>query len=107
MTHMPQAALLRPILPLMIRALLSWRSNKHTLPSQFQDILAALRQGGLRGEFWHKAGDGSWHGGTFEKEDLALQKRRAMMKLENGPTYPQPDRNMILTDRNMVSGVEG
>lgn len=60
MGHMPQASLLRTVLPLMLCALQSWRSWGGAPKEEFRQILAAVNQSGWSGRLMYTRQPGQW-----------------------------------------------
>mmetsp|Transcript_110924 Transcript_110924/g.318663 ORF Transcript_110924/g.318663 Transcript_110924/m.318663 type:complete len:519 (+) Transcript_110924:100-1656(+) len=60
MTHMPQPELLAALLRHMVRAVMSWHSTRRAPVEMFNDVLAALKDGGWSGRFSYTRGPGEW-----------------------------------------------
>jgi len=60
MQHMPQAALLRVVLPFMLRAILSWKARGVPPREELRHILSAVNRDGWSGRLMYTQGPGEW-----------------------------------------------
>lgn len=60
MQHIPQASLLKAVLPLMLCALQAWKANGMPPKDEFQQIVAALSAGSWHGRLMFTEGRGKW-----------------------------------------------
>lgn len=60
MGHMPQAALLRVVLPLMLRALQGWKARGAAPKDEFRQLLAAVNTDGWSGRLMFTKRPGQW-----------------------------------------------
>jgi len=60
MGHMPQAALLRVVLPIMLRALQSWKVRGATPKDEFRQLLAAVNKDGWSGRLMFTKRPSQW-----------------------------------------------
>lgn len=60
MGHMPQGSLLRVVLPLMLRALQSWKAKSAVPKEDFRQILAAVNTDGWSGRLMFTKRPGQW-----------------------------------------------
>jgi len=69
MTHMPQQSLLRGILRLMLKALVSWKADGKVPLERLRQMLAFLRQDGWSGRLLYTTATGSWEDIPFSPRD--------------------------------------
>lgn len=60
MLHMPQTQLLRLALPLMLSALLSWKSSDSAPEQMLHELVAVLGRAGWTGQLSYKTASGTW-----------------------------------------------
>lgn len=60
MQHMPQAELLRAVLPLMLRAVLAWKRAGGPPEAEFNLLRAVATSGGWNGRLMHTRGPSTW-----------------------------------------------
>ncbi|CAE7943140.1 unnamed protein product [Symbiodinium sp. KB8] len=69
MTHMPQQSLLRGILRLMLKALVSWKAEGKVPLERLRQMLAFLRQDGWSGRLLYTMAPGAWEDIPFSPRD--------------------------------------
>jgi len=84
MTHMPQAELLKAVLPIMLTAVMSWKATLRPPMPELRDLVAALRTGGWSGRLCWTARPCEWSpvvsfSGTMVER---LQSCRALASVE-------------------------
>lgn len=91
MQHMPQAKLLGAVLPLMLRALLSWKSTRSSPLEELRKILAVVKKDGWSGRLMFTKGPGQWAPDVEFGPYHVAQHQAASTILAPSPDATQPD----------------
>jgi len=100
MEHMPQAALLGAVLPMMLKAILRWKAHTTRPPrEQFRHILEKLNTAGWSGRFMFTNGPGEWAPDIDFGPFHVQQHVNSRLDLEALETPREPDAEPIQMSR--------
>jgi hypothetical protein len=86
MLHMPQAQLLKLALPLMLKALLSWKSSNLAPQQILQQLAIVLSHAGWTGQLSYKTVSGTWQDVPLARSELRPTGRAATWPVNSQST---------------------